>query len=125
MSAAPVAASREVAAQIDPAILRAKLKEFLGENITCLNAINQPLVSDMQECIRLQHAQLQQCASALLWVLGNIKRVDEVRYYLGAGTQTYHVLTAALAEIENLPVDQVRDSFLPGSSAMHAGKEKA
>ena len=92
------------AAESDPAILRAKLKEFTGETVICLHAIDQPLVTDMQNCIRFQAGQLDECALTIVHLLKRIANHKQVRYYCGAGTETYDRLTKALALI--LGVDQ-------------------
>lgn len=103
---------------------RIKLREFVGEDVVCLHAIAQPLVNDMQNGIRFQRQQLEQCAEALHYVLHRIKREEEVRNKLGCGTEVYERLTAALANITDRDVDALRDHYIPGSAAIHRSHEE-
>jgi hypothetical protein len=104
--------------------VRERIKEFAGqEDVLCLQGIDQPLVTDMQNCIRLQRAQLDHAAKSIRHILNRIANHESVRYHCGARTQTYGLLTEALADIENVPHALVCDHYLPGSSYLHCVKE--
>lgn len=105
--------------------LRVKLLEYRGlDDVMCLHAICQPVVSQMQNCIRFQNEQLQGCAAALHHVLKRIKVDEKVQYKLGAGTESFELLTAALADCTNRDVDAVRDYYIPGSAALHRDQKE-
>jgi hypothetical protein len=89
------------------------------EDILCLHALAQPLVSEMQDVIRYQKRQLDRCADALEYALNRISRENELRNLFGAGTETYERLTAAAAEISGDDVDSLRDQIIPGSASIH------
>lgn len=100
--------------------LKQKAKIYSGNaDVMCLHSLAQPLVSEMQKVIRFQRRQLDQVAGAIEHTLERIKHDDIVRRRIGVCTETFEVLTAAYAEIQDLPVDQVRDGILPGSAAIH------
>lgn len=103
---------------------RVKVREFLGADVMCLHAVCQPVATDMQNAIRFQRQQLDQCAEALHYVLNRIKREDEVRKRLGCGSEVYERLTAALANITDRDVDALRDHYIPGSAAIHRSHEE-
>lgn len=106
--------------------LRARAKILSsGEDVLCLHALAQPLVSEMQEVIRFQNKQLAQSADAIRHALIRIGSSEELQHHLGICTETFERLTAAFAEIEDLPVDQVREDVIPGSSAFHRKTEEA
>lgn len=62
------------------------------------------------------------CKKAIRHTLQRIKDNPRVQYELGAGTETYELLTAAAAALWGEPVDKVRDHHLPGSAAIHGGR---
>ena len=89
------------------------------EDILCLHALAQPLVSEMQGVIRFQRRQLDQCAKALSYVLERIRNEHEAAHRFGVCTEAYDRLTAALSEATDQDVDALRDSILPGSARLH------
>lgn len=105
--------------------IRGKLLEYVGpDDVLCLHAICQPVVNEMQNCIRFQRRQLDECAVALHHVLNRIKTDDKVQYKLGAGTETFGKLTAALASIKDRDVHALRDHYIPGSSGLYREVEE-
>lgn len=103
-----------------PDDMRVKVREFTGNgDVIPLHAIDQGLVTDMQKCIRFQRAQLDKCADALHYVLNRISREPDLRNKMGAATETFERLTAALADAKDRDVDALRDHYIPGSAAIH------
>ena len=62
-----------------------------GEDVLCLHALAQPLVSEMQDVIRFQRAQLDECSQAFHYFL---RRVQEE-----PALQSPMIATEALARI--------------------------
>jgi len=52
-------------------------------------------------------------------VLKQLKRSPSLRYHLGAGSESYHQLTAAYAELTDGNVDEIREQTIPGSARVH------
>lgn len=105
--------------------MRVKVREWTGpEDVMPLHAICQPVVTEAQQCIRFQRQQLDRCAEALHYVLRRIKNEERVRMLLGAGTEVFEKLTAALADAKDRDVDAVRDYYIPGSAALHRARDE-
>jgi hypothetical protein len=98
-------------------------QEFIGHDIVCLHVLDQPLVSQMQKAIRFQQDLQIEAAKNIWYVLRRIKEDDQVRYHLGAGTESYARLTAAYASLTGKDVDAIRDQVLPGSADLHKEQE--
>lgn len=104
-------------------VTRAKLREWTGDaDVMCLHAICQPVVNEAQGCIRFQRQQLDACAAALHYVLDRVRTEERIRMLLGAGTETFERLTAALANASDRDVDAVRDHYIPGSAKLHRSR---
>lgn len=56
---------------------------------------------------------------AIEHTLERVRTDHQVRRYIGAFSETFHLLTAALAEIQGKNVDRVRDFYCPGSAGVH------
>lgn len=59
--------------------------------------------------------------TALRGVARKIKNEPKVAYHIGAGSQTFEDVTAALAALDEKDVHQLRDSLIPGSADLHRG----
>lgn len=106
--------------------MRAKIKQYAGPaNVMCLEALSQPLVSEMQTCIRYQNRQLERAGDAIAHALGQIGSNERVAREIGVCTETFDRLTSALADIQDKPVEEVRESVLPGSAAFHRKRKGA
>lgn len=54
---------------------------------------------------------IDQARRAIIAVLGYCKRSPRVGYYVGIGTQSFDLLTEALATIEGKPVKEIRETW--------------
>lgn len=66
----------------------------------------------------------QRACQAIKYILDRIGAEADVAYRLGAGTQTFELLTASYAELSGTPVDTVRNEILPGSAAIHRREDR-
>ncbi len=55
---------------------------------------------------------------AIRSVLVRIKEDKDIRYHIGAGTQTFNRLCVAFAALESESLEKVMDAVIPGSSAV-------
>jgi len=93
-------------------------------DVLCLHAICQPVVSEMQDVIRYQRRQLDLCVEALAYALNRIAAEQVLRFRMGEGTEVFGLLTLALAEASNRNVNNLRNEILPGSAAIHQEMEE-
>lgn len=54
-----------------------------------------------------------QAMNAILYVLGRIRDEGDVGSHLGRGTQTFAMLTEALASITGKPIAEIREAYCP------------
>jgi hypothetical protein len=93
-------------------VTTALIREFSGEDILCLHAICQPLVTDLQAVIRHQQELLRQSVEAMEYSIW--RQRDNL-----VGTQQYTNLTRVISQITGEDLDALRDRFIPGSSSIH------
>lgn len=106
-------------------VLDLKLREFGGDaDIICLHAIDQQLVTEMQETIRDLLDQRERIGGVIRGLLNKIKADDRYRYLMGAGTQTFADLTQSYALASTLDVDAIRETVIPGSAAFYRATER-
>ena len=95
--------------------LHAQLAEFTcREDVLCLFAIDQPLVTQMQRCIRFQAEIQSRVVLDLGYVLRRICQDPDLAFHM-LGTESFARITAAYALLTNQPVDEVRHLFVPCS----------
>jgi hypothetical protein len=68
--------------------------------------------------------KIEKARKAIVHVLNRIRSDEKVRYYLGAGTESFEQLTGAYASLCDLPVDDVRNRYIPGSADLHRGDDE-
>ena len=91
------------------------------EDVLCLHAICQPVVNQMQNVVRFQRRQLDQCADAIGYLMDRLQ-ADSRLANLFLGTESFTRLTAALAEIKNENLFVLREFILPGSGPLHRSR---
>lgn len=105
-------------------IIQDQVREFIGHEIVCLHAIDQPLVSQMQKVIVFLHDQQMEQGKSLWWVLRRIKEEPCLCNLIGPGTESYERLTQLYADLTIQNVDTVREKVCPGSAALHHNGEE-
>lgn len=65
------------------------------------------------------------CKRAFNHLLERIRDDREIGHLLGAGTESYALITKATALLWSQPVDKVRENFIPGSAALHRGGDES
>lgn len=67
--------------------------------------------------------QKQVSTAAIGYVLRRVRDDERLRYYLGAGTETFEVLAKAYSKLIGRPASEVFESIIPGSAALHCGDD--
>lgn len=72
-----------------------------------------------------QELALEASRLAISKLLQRIREDERVRFLLGVGTRSYEQLTDAASKLWLEDVDKLRDSFIPGSAAIHRPRKSA
>jgi hypothetical protein len=84
---------------------------------SCLSSI--PMEKPLQQYANRDKEKLAIAGFALLLVLTRIKGDEEIRFRMGAGSQTFAKLTEAYALLTGQKPAEVQEAIIPGSSAFH------
>lgn len=103
--------------------MRDSVSKFLGNDVLCLDAIDQPLVNEMQRCIRFQHDQDMEAAKGIFYLLRRIRDEETLQVQFHA-TEAFARLTQAYATLTGKDVSAVRDSIIPGCASLHRDEEE-
>lgn len=63
--------------------------------------------------------KLKLAKRAITTVLVRVQRDKDVRHLIGVGSKSFDELSAALAALDDKPVNEVRELVIPGSSDIH------
>jgi hypothetical protein len=97
--------------------------EKIGQHIlhhpVALAHIDQPLVNELIELLKAQDDAVRASISAIGRVLNRIKVDEQIRYKMGAGSETFERLTKAESLITGRDVEEIRNYIIPGSADLH------